>query len=131
MVRHAVRGPISVSPMTADELRAHCLSMPAAAETFPFAPEVSVFKVDDKIFAIAALAKPELDVSVKCDPDLAEALRKTYDAVTPGYHLNKRHWITITLNADLPDDTVRDLIEDSYDLVKRRRAARRSPSGGA
>jgi predicted DNA-binding protein (MmcQ/YjbR family) len=102
----------------ADELRTWCLTMPTAEETFPFGPETSVFKVNGKIFAISALAKPEPDVSVKCEPALAEQLRGAYEAIVPGYHLNKRHWITVTLNADVPDQQVRDLIEDSYDLVK-------------
>jgi predicted DNA-binding protein (MmcQ/YjbR family) len=108
--------------MTAEELREWCLTMPGAEETFPFSEGVSVFKTRGKIFALTALRREPLTVSVKCDPDLAEQLRASYDAIAPGYHLNKRHWITITVNADVPDAHVRDLIEDSYDLVRPRRA---------
>jgi predicted DNA-binding protein (MmcQ/YjbR family) len=104
--------------MTAAELRRWCLSMPGAVEERPFGPETSVFKVRGKIFAISALRSTPLTVSVKCDPDLGALLRGAHDAIVPGYHLNKRHWITVTLNSDVPDRTVRDLIEDSYDLVK-------------
>jgi predicted DNA-binding protein (MmcQ/YjbR family) len=99
-------------------LREWCLAMPGAVEELPFNPETSVFKVNGKIFAITALAAAPLKVSVKCDPELAEGLRGAHEAIVPGYHLNKRHWITVTLGGDVPDRAVRDLIEDSYDLVK-------------
>jgi predicted DNA-binding protein (MmcQ/YjbR family) len=76
-----------------------------------------VFKVQGKMFALSALEAESLRVSVKCEPALAEALRATHAAVIPGYHLNKRHWNTVLLDGSLPDETVRDMIEDSYDLV--------------
>jgi predicted DNA-binding protein (MmcQ/YjbR family) len=104
--------------VTADELREWCLSMPGAIEDFPFAPGVSVFKVGGKMFALSRLAAEPLDVSVKCDPVLAESLRASYASIAAGYHLNKRHWLTITVNGDADDRMVRDLIQDSYDLVK-------------
>jgi predicted DNA-binding protein (MmcQ/YjbR family) len=56
-------------------------------------------------------------VSLKCEPELAEQLRLTYPAVTPGYHLNKRHWNTVTIDGSLADETLAAMIEDSYDLV--------------
>ena len=96
--------------------------MPGAEETFPFSEGLSVFKTRGKVFALTRLDGDPLTVSVKCDPDLAQQLRASYEAIVPGYHLNKRHWITITVNADVPDAHVRDLIEDSYDLVRPRRA---------
>jgi predicted DNA-binding protein (MmcQ/YjbR family) len=108
--------------MTPQELRSWCLGLPGAEETFPFSRGTSVFKVGGKIFAISALESTPLGVSVKCDPELAESLRTSYASVAPGYHLNKRHWITITLGGDLPDQQVRDLIEDSHDLVRPKRA---------
>jgi predicted DNA-binding protein (MmcQ/YjbR family) len=104
--------------VTADELREWCLSMPGAVEDFPFSPGVSVFKVGGKMFALTRLAATPLDVSVKCDPVLAESLRASYDCIAPGYHLNKRHWLTVTLGGDADDGMVRDLVQDSYDLVK-------------
>lgn len=102
--------------MTRKQLRDFCLSFPGAVEEFPFGPETHVYKARAKIFAISALASP-LKVSLKCDPDLAGDLRRSYPDVVPGYHLNKRHWNTITLGADVPDGLVRDMVEDSYDLV--------------
>lgn len=103
--------------MTGESLRKWCLGRPEAVEEFPFNPRTSVFKVGGKMFALSDLNARPLKVSVKCEPELAEQLRSTYKAVVPGYHLNKRHWNTITLDGSLPDQKVRDLIEDSYDLV--------------
>ena len=103
--------------MTGAELRAWCLEHPGAEETFPFSPETSVFKVGGKIFAISALDSEPLSVSVKCEPELAAQLRIDYPAIAPGYHLNKRHWNTLTLDGSLEDGMVCDLVEDSYDLV--------------
>jgi len=103
--------------MNPAELRDHCLSFTQAEETFPFGPETSVFKVGGKMFALSQLESESLRVSVKCEPELAEALREAHAAVTPGYHLNKRHWNTVVIDGSLPDDDVRDMIGDSYDLV--------------
>jgi predicted DNA-binding protein (MmcQ/YjbR family) len=104
--------------MTWDELRSCCLGLPGAEETFPFEPGVSVFKAPNgKMFAVTTSTSEPIDVSVKCDPALGETLRRDFDAIAEGYHLNKRHWITITLNADVPDARVRELVEDSFALV--------------
>ncbi len=103
--------------MTADELRAWCLDQNGAMEDFPFGPHTSVFKVAGKMFALSALDGDPLQVSVKCEPELAVELRRTYDPIGPGYHLNKRHWNTIVVDGTLPDQFLRDLVEDSYDLV--------------
>lgn len=103
--------------MTPSDLRAWCLKQGGALEDFPFGPETSVFKVAGKMFALSQLKRSPLEVSVKCEPELAVELRNSYPAIRPGYHLNKRHWNTLTLDGGLPDQFVRDLIEDSYDLV--------------
>lgn len=103
--------------MRAAALRDHCLSFSGAQETFPFGPETSVFKVGGKVFALSRLAAEELRVSVKCEPALAEQLRRAHAEVIPGYHLNKRHWNTIIVGGGLSDQMIRDMIEDSYDLV--------------
>jgi predicted DNA-binding protein (MmcQ/YjbR family) len=71
------------------------------------------------MFALAALQREPLRVSVKCEPELGEQLRGTYDEIEPGYHLNKRHWLTITLGGAASDDLVRELVAGSYDLVAR------------
>src|SRR4051794_40471850 len=99
------------------QLRDRCLSFAGAEETFPFGPRTSVFKVGGKMFAMSQLGADSLRVSLKCDPQLVDALRGAYAAVMPGYHLNKRHWNTVIINGSLPEQTVQDMIEDSYDLV--------------
>lgn len=114
--------------MNRAELRDYCLSFTGAEETFPFGPETSVFKVAGKMFALSQLGADELRVSLKCEPQLAEALRAAHTAVLPGYHLNKRHWNTVIIGGSVSDDAVSDMIEDSYDLVvsKLPRARRRA-----
>ena len=103
--------------MDQHELKARCLALPGASEEFPFGDEVSVFKVGAKMFAACNLDGEPLQLSVKCDPDIAVQLRAAHPAIAPGYHLNKRHWNTITLEGSLPDRMVADLLGDSYDLV--------------
>jgi len=102
--------------------------MSGAKEGFPFGERTSVFKVGGKIFALSALRSKPLQVSLKCEPELADGLRDAHPAVAAGYHLNKRHWNTVTIDGSLPDATIVAMIEDSYDLVvaKLPRATRRS-----
>jgi predicted DNA-binding protein (MmcQ/YjbR family) len=103
--------------MNPAELRDHLLSYAGAEETFPFGAETSVFKVAGKMFALSRLGAESLRVSLKCEPRLAEALRAAHPAVIPGYHLNKRHWNTVLIDGSLPAQMIRNMIEDSYDLV--------------
>ncbi|WP_413757153.1 MmcQ/YjbR family DNA-binding protein [Streptomyces sp. MMBL 11-3] len=110
--------------MTPQELRALCLSFNAAVEEFPFNPETSVFKVLGKMFALSSLTADPLKINLKCDPEDALRLRAEHEGlIVPGWHMNKRHWNTVTVRAAdgtagvLPDRLVRELVEDSYDLV--------------
>jgi predicted DNA-binding protein (MmcQ/YjbR family) len=103
--------------VTARQLRKAGLAFPGASEEHPFGPQTAVYKVAGKIYAISRLEARPLQVSLKCDPALAEQLREAHDAIAPGYHLNKRHWNTMTLDGSLPDRMVRDMLEDSYDLI--------------
>ena len=103
--------------MTAAELRNWCAARAGATEEFPFGEHVSVFKVAGKMFALSALAERPLRVSLKCEPEIAELLRASHAAVAPGYHLNKRHWNTVTIDGSLPDAAIHEMLEDSYDLV--------------
>ncbi|EHR61754.1 MmcQ/YjbR family DNA-binding protein [Saccharomonospora cyanea] len=102
---------------SAKRLRSLCLSLPGTRERFPFSPELSVFFVEEKMFALSALDGRPLTVSLKCDPEHSLYLRDTYPAITPGYHLNKRHWNTVVLDGSVPEDLVTDLVYESYDLV--------------
>jgi predicted DNA-binding protein (MmcQ/YjbR family) len=114
--------------MDPDALRELCLGLIGSEETFPFGPENSVFKVAGKIFALSRLDGDPLRISLKCEPPLAEELRAAHPAITPGYHLNKRHWNTVVIDGSLPERMIADMIEDSYDLVVSRlpRARRRA-----
>ncbi|MEU9349798.1 MmcQ/YjbR family DNA-binding protein [Streptomyces griseoloalbus] len=104
--------------MTPRQLRALCLSFNAAVEDFPFDPETSVFKVRGKLFALTNLDAKPLTVNLKCEPEDAIRLRAEHPGlIVPGYHMNKRHWNTVTVDGGLPDRLVRELVEDSYDLV--------------
>ena len=103
--------------MTAAELRKLCLGFPGAVEEYPFGTVTAVYKVEGKIFALSALRTRPLAVSLKCEPELAEQLRAAHEQIVPGYHLNKRHWNTVTIDGSLSDRMIRDMIEDSYDLI--------------
>lgn len=104
--------------MDTNELRSYCLSRPAAVEDFPFGDNSpAVFKVMGKMFGLMPLEGSS--ISLKCDPTWAIILRQTYPAITPGYHLNKKHWNSIQMDGSVPDDEIRDMIDHSYDLVVR------------
>jgi predicted DNA-binding protein (MmcQ/YjbR family) len=90
--------------MDQQELKSRCLGLPGAREEFPFGDEVSVFKVGGKMFALSHLDGRPLQLSVKCDPDLAVQLRAAHPAIAPGYHLNKRHWNTVELDGSVPGE---------------------------
>ncbi len=99
------------------QFREYCLSKPRATEGTPFGSDVLVFKVGGKMFALAALDELPTTVNLKCDPDLALELRDRYDQVTPGYHMNKKHWNTVEIESAIPDAELRKMIDHSYDLV--------------
>jgi predicted DNA-binding protein (MmcQ/YjbR family) len=103
--------------MEADALRDLCLTFRGSEETFPFGFETSVFKVAGKVFALSRLQSEPLSVSLKCEPQLAEQLRAAHPCITAGYHLNKRHWNTVVIDGSLSDQTIADMVEDSYDLI--------------
>jgi predicted DNA-binding protein (MmcQ/YjbR family) len=100
-----------------DQVMAACAAKPGSVEDYPFGDGVAVYKVAGKMFALVPVAEEPASVSLKCDPDLAESLRDRYAGITPGYHLNKRHWNTVVLDGSVPGDEVTELIDQSYDLV--------------
>ena len=99
------------------EFREYCLTKPGAREEIPFGPDVLVFKVGEKMFALAALDEVPSTANLKCDPDLALDLRDQYEQVTPGYHMNKKHWNTVQIGSGIPDIELRKMIDHSYELV--------------
>ena len=99
-------------------LRDVCLNLPGATESFPFGPETPVYKAaNGKVFAITTEPDPRSSVTAKADPEDSEALREQYEAITPGYHMNKRHWITVLLDDTVPDDLVVEIVTESHRLV--------------
>ena len=93
------------------------LSKPGAEETTPFGPEVLVYKVGGKMFALTEPDEFPASINLKCDPDRAVMLRDEYESITPGYHMNKRHWNTVILDGSVPDSLLSALIDHSYQLV--------------
>jgi predicted DNA-binding protein (MmcQ/YjbR family) len=93
------------------------MELPDAVEEFPFGEQVAVYKVRGKLFALVPVAAKPPEFSVKCDPDEALALRDQYVAVRPGYHLNKRHWNTVTVDGSIHVNELHAFIEESWRLV--------------
>ena len=103
--------------MTLEATYTYLLDKPGAAEGFPFGPEVCVFKVGGKMFALLAPDTLPPRVSLKCDPDRAIQLRTAHEAIEGAYHMNKTHWNQVALDGSVPSALVRDLIDHSYDLI--------------
>jgi predicted DNA-binding protein (MmcQ/YjbR family) len=102
--------------MNIEEFRSYCLSKPATTEHIPFGPSALVFKVMNKMFALADLDAFQT-VSLKCDPEQATMLREQYAQVRAGYHMNKKHWNTIDMDGSISDAVVYQWIDASYQLV--------------
>jgi predicted DNA-binding protein (MmcQ/YjbR family) len=107
-----------------EQAGAWCAALPGAVLEFPFGPVPAVYKVAGKIFALLSLNEVPGRISVKVDPDDGVALRSQYDCVIEGYHLNKRHWVTVSFVAEITPKVVRELIVDSYSIVRQSLARR-------
>ena len=94
-----------------------CLGKHGAEEATPFGPDVLVYKVAGKMFALAVPEDVPARMNLKCDPERALELRDQYEGITPGYHMSKKHWNTVAMDGSVPDDLVREMIQESYDLV--------------
>ena len=97
--------------------RDYLLGKPEAYEDFPFGPQVQVYKVKKKIFATLTYARGVARINLKCDPQEALILRDLFDAVIPGYHMNKTHWNTVILDGSIPAEEIMRMIDRSYTLV--------------
>ncbi len=103
--------------MTFAQLDRYLLSKPGASYDYPFDEVVRVYRVGQKMFALTSKTHP-LRVNLKCDPVYALELRNLYQGITPGYHMNKKHWNTVVLEeSDVDEETIRELIDHSYELV--------------
>ncbi len=104
--------------MNAEVFFEYCSGKNAAKASFPFDDKTLVFKVGDKIFSLSNIDDFS-SINLKCDPDKSIIYREAYQGIKPGYHMNKKHWNTVMVNADVPDALVKELIDHSYELVFR------------
>lgn len=109
--------------MNIEDFRNYCLAFKGVTEKMPFGKATSeydrnllVFSVLDKWFCFV-----NIDVfdfcDIKCNPELIENLKERYDGIRPGYHMNKKHWISVYFNRDVPDNMIMELVRQSYDIV--------------
>ncbi len=103
--------------MNLPTLRAHCLAKPGTTEEHPFGPDTLVYKVMGKMFALTGDELDPKSVNLKCDPDDALFFRAQFEGIREGYHMDKRHWITVDLHGSVPETLIFELIDDSYELV--------------
>lgn len=103
--------------MNIEEFREYCLSKKYVTESFPFDEVTLVFKVANKMFALVGLEHHPSTVNLKCDPEKAIELRAQYSEIIEGYHMSKKHWNTITIEGNIPNKLIIELINHSYDLV--------------
>lgn len=104
--------------MNVEVFRAYCLQKKQVTENFPFDQSTLVFKVAGKMFALTGLDKKPFTVNLKCNPEKALELREEHGLmIIPGWHMNKKHWNTVTFDGDLPSKLLTELIDHSYDLV--------------
>ncbi len=104
--------------MNIESIREYVLKKPSVTEGFPFGEDTLVFKVNGKIFLLAGLDALPLQFNVKCDPEKAIQLREDHpESVLPGYHMNKKHWNTVVVDGRLPARQIKEMIDDSYNLV--------------
>jgi predicted DNA-binding protein (MmcQ/YjbR family) len=99
-----------------ERFRSHCLAKKGVTEEFPFGEETLVYKVMGKMFALTSVVEFS-SVNLKVEPEKGVELRERYDAVRPGYHMNKKHWISVRVDGSIPDKMMLDWVNDSYDLV--------------
>ncbi len=103
--------------MNIETLRTYCLKRKGVTEELPFGPDTLVYKVMGKVFLLTSLDREGLQFNVKCDPDKAVDLRDRYDAVQPGYHMNKKHWNTVVVDGSISTQLLNEMIDHSYELV--------------
>jgi len=102
--------------MNIESLREYCLSKKGTTESFPFDEDTLVFKVMGKMFCLTSLNEND-SINLKCDPEKAIALREAHTCVLPGYHMNKKMWITVVLDGTVSQKIVREWIDHSYEEV--------------
>jgi predicted DNA-binding protein (MmcQ/YjbR family) len=99
-----------------ESYRNHCLSKKGVTEEFPFGEDTLVFKVMGKMFTLTGIEHFD-SINLKVDPEEGVQLQERYPSVSPGYHMNKRHWITVLMDGGVPDKLILKWIDQSYELV--------------
>jgi len=102
--------------MTLSYLRDYCLAKPGTTEDTPFDEVTLCFRVGGKIFAITSLDIFDF-INLKCDPEKAIELREKHEGITPGYHMNKKNWNSVSVEGNVPDPLILELVDHSYDLI--------------
>jgi predicted DNA-binding protein (MmcQ/YjbR family) len=120
-----------MNPFGFDEVRVHCLAQMTAVEDFPFGPDIYVYKTLGKVFAILSVKEGLARVNLKADPTEALMLRQMFSAVTPGYHMNKRHWNTVLLDGSVPEGELKRQIEQSWALVQPKKTRKKVSAASA
>ncbi|NMP17062.1 MmcQ/YjbR family DNA-binding protein [Thalassotalea sp. Y01] len=103
--------------MDMQQLSQYLLAKPKTTLSFPFNQDVHVYKVNNKMFALLTWCNDCLMINLKCDPDDSLALQDIFKSITPGYHMDKKHWISICLDGSVPEGEVHRLIDNSFKLV--------------
>lgn len=103
--------------MNRQQCEQYLLTKPEAIIDFPFGPEVQVFKIQGKMFALMTTRNQQCLLNLKCEPDEAIQLRDVFTAITPGYHMNKKHWNTVILDGTVPIGEMQRMMDNSYSLV--------------
>ncbi|MDE6272994.1 MAG: MmcQ/YjbR family DNA-binding protein [Muribaculaceae bacterium] len=112
--------------MNIEEVREYGLSLPHVTERMPFGPDTYCMEIGGKMFVLMTLAGEWDFYNLKADPEYSEELRASHADIFPGYHMNKKHWISVRFEGDVPDMLQRELILHSYqqtarNLTKKRR----------
>ena len=105
--------------MNGEGARTYFLSCPEAIEDFPFSADTPVFKIKGKMFGFLRYKENIAHINLKCNPEEARVIRDIFEAVLPGYHMNKEHWNTVILNGSIPTEEIENMIDTSYSLVVR------------
>ena len=103
--------------MNGEQARSYFLSLPEALEDFPFSSDTPVFKIKSKMFGFLRYKEGVGHLNLKCNPEEAMVIRDIFEAVLPGYHMNKEHWNTVILNGSIPTEEIENMIDTSYSLV--------------
>ena len=108
--------------MDIEQLRNYCITKLDTEESFPFGPDTLVFKTNGKMYLLVSLESHPLQFNAKCDPDKAIELREEYPlCILPGYHMNKKYWNTVVIDGTLTRKQIQQLIDDSYELISKKK----------